>query len=129
MACILVVDDENIVVRYIQHVLSGLGHTSEAASSGEEAVEKAGRVLPDLVLMDVVLKGRMTGVEAARVIRDRHDIPVIFLTGQREDVLREAQISGCISKPFDETELQIVIDFALKRHAKERRSAPGSAAA
>ncbi len=83
---ILVVEDEGIIAKDIQNTLSLLGYSVVGiASSGEEAVKTAMETHPDLVLMDIVLEGAMNGVKAAEQIRDRSDIPVIYLTAYSDD--------------------------------------------
>ena len=92
------------------------------ASYGNEAVEKAAEMRPDLVLMDIRLKGAMNGVEAAQEIRARFDIPVVYLTALAdENTLQRAKVTepcGYISKPFGERELQAAIEIALQRHGE-----------
>jgi len=125
-ARILVVEDEGIVAMEIKDRLEGLGYkVSELASSGEEAIQKAQRVLPDLVLMDIILKGSMDGVEAAEKIRANLGIPVVYLTAYSDDsTLQRAKITepfGYILKPFDERELYSTIEMALYKHKMERK--------
>jgi len=126
MASILVVEDEGIVARDIQNVLERLGHVVPGiAASAAEAVRKAGTILPDLVLMDIVLRGDMDGVEAAERIREGYDIPVVYLTAYADDpTLQRARATdpfGYILKPFEERELRTTIDIALYRHHMERK--------
>ncbi|MCI0528677.1 MAG: response regulator, partial [Nitrospira sp.] len=84
-AQILVVEDNTIVAKDIQYSLKQLGYTVPTiAFSGEEAVQEAGEIRPDLVLMDIRLNGDMDGVEAARQIHERFDIPVIYLTAHSD---------------------------------------------
>jgi len=121
---ILVVDDERIVALDIRNTLTRLGYNVCAiASSGEEAVDLAGRLSPHLALMDIRLKGNMDGVEAAMVIRSRYRIPVIFLTAYSDDLtLQRAKASeafGYLIKPFDERELHSSIEVALYKHSLE----------
>jgi len=118
---ILVVEDEGIVAKDIQNTLKGLGYgVSARASSGEEAIDKAADTQPDLILMDIVLKGGMDGVEAAEQIRTRFDIPVVYLTAYSdEETLQRAKITepyGYVLKPFSERELQSNIEMALHKH-------------
>jgi len=125
-ANILVVEDESIVAMDIQERLRGLGYAvSAVASSGEEAIQKAAETHPDLVLMDIMLKGDMDGVEAAEQIRARFDIPVIYLTAYAdENTLQRAMITepfGYIIKPFEERELHTTIEMALYKHKMERK--------
>ena len=94
-AQILIVEDEGIIAKDIQNTLEGLGYAVLAvASSGKEAIKKAAEALPDLVLMDIVLEGYMDGVEAAERIRDRLDIPVVYLTAYSDNkTLQRAKIT------------------------------------
>ncbi len=124
-ANVLVVEDENIVARDILAMLKGLGYgVAAVAASGEEAIEKATSRQPDVVLMDIVLKGRIDGVQAAQHIRDHLHIPVIYLTAYAdEDTLQRAKVTepfGYILKPFEERELHIAIELALYRHKMEK---------
>jgi CheY-like chemotaxis protein len=123
-AQVLVVEDASIIAKDIQDMLRRLGYAvSAVASSGEEAVQKAAETHPDLVLMDIVLKGDMDGVEAAQQIRDRFHIPVVYLTAYAdEDTLQRAKITepfGLILKPFEERELHAAIEVALYKHKAE----------
>ena len=117
-AKILIVEDERIIAKYIQNTLRALGYDISAiVSSGEEAIKMAGEVRPDLVLMDIVLKGDMDGIEAAEQIRNLFDIPVVYLTAYaNEKLFQRAKITepfGYILKPFEERELQIAVEIAL----------------
>ncbi|VVB97629.1 Methanogenesis regulatory histidine kinase FilI [uncultured archaeon] len=123
---ILVVEDEVIVADDIQKSLNNLGYTVPAtASSGETAIKKAGEYIPDLVLMDIVLQGELDGIETAKQIRSRYDIPVVYLTAfSDKKTLERAKITepfGYIIKPFRERELKIAIEIALLKHNMERR--------
>ena len=123
---ILVVEDESIVAMDIKHRLESLDYeVSEIASSGEDAVEKAGKTHPDLILMDIVLKGEMDGIDAAQIIKDRFDIPVVYLTAYSDDkTLKRAKITspfGYIIKPFEDQELHSAIEVALYKHMMESK--------
>lgn len=123
---ILVVEDEFIVAMDIQNRLERLGYRAlDSVASGEEAIEKAEEILPDLVLMDIRLEGEMDGIEAAEHIRRNHDIPVIFLTAfADEKTLQRAKITapyGYILKPFQERELHSAIEIALYNHKLESK--------
>jgi len=123
-ARILVVEDEAIVAKDVQSRLEGLGYAVPAiASSGEEAIGKAAETQPDLVLMDVRLRGEMDGVEAAGQVRDRFNIPVIYVTAYADDAtLQRAKITqpfGYILKPFETRELHTAIEMALYKHKLE----------
>ena len=125
-AQILVVEDENIVALEIQSRLEGLGYVVLAiASSGEEAIQKAEETNPDLVLMDIKLKGDMDGIEAAEEIRTRFNLPVVYLTAYAEEnTLQRAKITapyGYILKPFEERELHANIEIAIYKHQMEQK--------
>jgi len=125
-ARILVVEDESIVALHIKSILESAGYTVSAlASSGEEAIQRAADTHPDLVLMDIKLRGPMDGIQAAEQIRTRLNIPVIYLTAFADEAtLQRAKITepfGYLLKPFEEPELQISIEMALYKHQMERR--------
>ena len=122
---ILVVEDEAITAKDIQDRLKGLGYDVPAiASSGEGAIKKTEEIKPDLVLMDIVLKGDMKGIEAAVQIRDRFDIPVVYLTAHIDEAslekIRATEPYGYITKPFEDKELRPAIEMALQRHKLEK---------
>jgi len=123
-AHILIVEDEGIVARDMQNILKDLGYTVCAiAFSGEEAIKKTEEMYPDLVLMDILLKGEMDGIEAAEQIRNRFNIPIIYLTAYAdESTLQRAKITepfSYILKPFEERELHVAIEIALYKHKME----------
>ena len=125
-ARILVVEDDNIIVMELEDRLQRLGYTVCATmASGEEALEKAEEMHPDLVLMDIRLKGAMDGIEAAAAIRARFDIPAVYVTAYADkDTLQRAKITepyGYIIKPFEERELHIAVEMALYKHNMERK--------
>ena len=121
---ILVVEDESIVAKDIQNSLKKLGyHVPTTVSSAEKAIEEVEENRPDLILMDIMLKGQMSGIEAANVIKERFGVPLIFLTAYADDnTLSKAKITepyGYIIKPFKEKELQTTIEMALYKHEKD----------
>jgi PAS domain S-box-containing protein len=123
---VLIVEDEAIVAKDLQYRLKKFGYTvPEIASSGEEAINKAIQISPDLVLMDIRLKGKMDGIEAAQEIYRRLNIPVIYLTAYADDnTLERAKITqpfGYLLKPFKEKELQTNIEITLIKHRLERQ--------
>jgi len=128
MPKILIVEDEQIIARDIKECLLDLGYdvTYPAASTGEEAIKKAEETQPDLVLMDIVLKGNFSGIESARQIRESFDIPIVYLTAHTDentlDVAKLTQPYGYILKPFKVEELKTTIEMALYKHFMERRS-------
>lgn len=125
-ARIMIVEDENIVALDVKIRLERLGYAVPAiASSGEEAIAKALETRPDLVLMDIRLRGEMDGVEAAAQIRTRFEIPIVYLTAfADEETLRRAKVTepyGYVLKPFEERELHAIIEMALYRHEMARK--------
>jgi len=126
MVKLLVVEDKGIVAKDIQNTLKRLGYAvPTVVSSGEEAIKKAVEIHPDLVLMDIVLKGDMDGIEAAEQIHNRLNIPVVYLTAYADkNILQRAKITepfGYILKPFEEKELHTAIEMALYKHKIESK--------
>ncbi len=122
---ILVVEDESIVAEHIRRSLQNMGYSvSSVASSGEKAIKEVEEKVPDLVLMDIVLQGEMDGIETAKQIRSRFNIPVVYLTAYSDEkILERAKIAepfGYVIKPFNERELRINIEIALYKHKMER---------
>ncbi|HHX99789.1 MAG TPA: response regulator [Methanothermobacter sp.] len=125
MAHILIVEDEVVEVMNLKNNLQLMGYDVLAvASYGDEAIEKAKKLNPDLILMDVVLKGSMDGIEAAKHIK-KLKIPIIFLTGLLDDgTVNRALLSepyGYIIKPYDNRKLKISIEVALYKDRMEKR--------
>src|SRR4051812_37196128 len=123
---ILVVEDEGIVAMEIQNRLNSMGYAVVAVvPAGEAAIKKAGELQPDLVLMDIRLKGKLDGISAAEQIRAQFDIPVIFLTAYADEhTLQRAKVTepyGYVLKPFEERELHIAMEVALYKHRVEHR--------
>ncbi len=123
---ILLVEDEAIIGMDIKDILINIGYEVPAlASSGEEAIEKASAIVPDLILMDIILGGGIDGIEAARTIRRAHDIPVVYLTGNADMATvkraRETDPYGYVLKPVDIQHLFSTIDTALHRNQLEAR--------
>jgi DNA-binding LytR/AlgR family response regulator len=122
---VLVVEDESIVSKDIQHSLKKLGYNVVGASStGDKAIELAGEERPDIILMDIMLKGDMNGIEAAEQIKELYSIPIVFLTAYAdESTLSKAKITepyGYILKPFKEIDLHTTIEMAVYKHGKEQ---------
>ena len=123
---ILIAEDERIVAEDIKRTLEKFGYSiSSITSSGEETVKKAQEEKPDLMLMDIVLEGEIDGIEAARQIRERLFIPVVYLTAFADDrLLMRAKITEPYSyllKPFEDRELYAAIEMALSKHAIEMK--------
>lgn len=123
---ILVVEDENIVALDIKMRLERFGcQVIATVPSGEEAIEQALAAKPDLILMDIKLRGKLDGIDAARQIQSQINIPIVFLTAFADEPTIQrainAQPFGYILKPFDERELNLVIQVTLFRHQMEER--------
>jgi CheY-like chemotaxis protein len=122
---ILVVEDEAIVAADIQDRLESLGYTVAGwATTGAEALDLARTSNPDLILMDIMLKGPMNGIQAAHLVRIELSLPVIFLTANSDEaVLEQAKISepfAYLLKPFEERQLRTNIEMALYKSRMER---------
>lgn len=121
---VAIVEDEGVVALYLESLLMGWGYEVVATmASGEDAVNFALASPPDLVLMDIKLRGEMDGIAAARAISATHDLPIVFLTAFADDSTVEA--AGCsgaygfVRKPFDERDLRIALEMALARHSAD----------
>lgn len=126
IARILIVEDEQIVAMDIRNTLENNGFMAAGQTdSGEDAVIKAMELKPDLILMDINLKGKLDGIEAAIQIREQFDLPVIFLTAYGNPTIIErarlAEPFGYIFKPFEERELISNIQMALYKHEMDRK--------
>ncbi|MGA7721869.1 MAG: response regulator [Ignavibacteriaceae bacterium] len=125
-ASILIVEDNKIVILELKEMLESMEyHVIETASSGEDAIAKAESVKPDLIIMDIRLKGDMDGIETSASIRKNMDVPIIFLTAHTDEntVQRAKYIEpfGYIIKPFEERELKTTIEMALYKHSIEKK--------
>jgi PAS domain S-box-containing protein len=123
---ILIVEDKAIIAKDIQATLEKAGYqVLGTASRGETAVRRAAKLQPDLILMDIRLKGKMDGIEASRRIREQHNIPIVFLTAHAdEETLRRAVSTepfGYVLKPFEPRELEVAIEVSLYKHSIEKK--------
>jgi len=123
MVKILVVEDESVVAKELKKRLENLGYSVPAsASSGKEAIQKAEKIHPDLILMDVVLKGDMDGIETAELL-GQYNIPVVYVTAHADEkTLERAKVTGpygYILKPFNDGELYATLEMALYKHEME----------
>jgi PAS domain S-box-containing protein len=123
---ILIVEDDVIVANNLQDRLGGLGYdVCGVLPSGIEAIEKVPELEPDLVLMDIRLKGDQDGIVTAQKLRRQFDLPVVYLTGYADEAtLQRAKLSepyGYILKPFEIRELHSTVEMALYKHAMEQR--------
>lgn len=126
MANILVVEDERVIADHLQLLLEILGHTVVGnVATGTEAIAAIKRICPDLVIMDIRLRGEMDGIATAEKIYSMHQIPVVYLTAHAdEDTLQRAKVPalyGYVIKPFQRKELQVAIEVALYRHQIEQQ--------
>ncbi len=122
---ILIVEDSKLQALDLKNKLIELGYKSPAiVNTGNEAIKKSGELHPDLILMDIILKGKMDGIEAAKHIREKLDVPIIFLTSSKNDkIFKRAKVTkpyGYILKPLKERELHITIEIALDHHRIEK---------
>jgi two-component system, response regulator PdtaR len=129
-ATVLVVEDEVIVSMDIVKTLEMLHYYPLCAvRTGDEAVVKAREYVPDVVLMDIHIPGTMDGLDAARIIREELDIPVIFVTSFADDaILKRAKLVnpyGYVLKPFREQDLKVAIEIALSRKSAETQAKKG----
>jgi PAS domain S-box-containing protein len=123
---ILVVEDEGLTAMELQRKLRYWGYDVPTfAFSSKEAVQKAEKLQPDLVLMDIVLKGEGDGIDAAQKIKDLFDIPIIYLTAHVDEQTRQraegTRPYAYLIKPFEENELHQKIEEALYNHKAEKR--------
>jgi CheY-like chemotaxis protein len=122
---ILIVDDEAVITMQLEERLTAMGYAvAGMVANGEAAVAKAREAMPDLVLMDIVMPGRMNGIEAAGIITDELGIPVVFVTSYADDTIiekaRRVRPYGYIVKPFSEREIKAAIEVALFKKAAEK---------
>lgn len=123
---ILVVEDEAIVALDIKSRLKRMGYAvAGICPTGEEALDKAGKLKPDLILMDIMLGEDMDGIEAAGLIGENYGIPVVYLTAYADQAtLERAKITnpfGYIIKPFEDRELQTTIEMAMYKFETDRK--------
>jgi len=123
---IMIVEDEGIIAMDIRNQLEGFGYDVVAtAFSGGQAITLATQHRPELVMMDIVLKGSMDGISAAKSIKESLNIPVIFLTAYSDpDTLQRAKAAGAygyLIKPFRPDELRASIEVALYKHQLEQK--------
>lgn len=123
---IMIVEDEGISSAYVQDTLEHLGYiVTSAVSSAEEAIEMAEKDEPDLILMDIHIKGAMDGIDTANEIRTRYNIPVVYLTAHSDEgTLERAKITepfGYVMKPVDSKDLKTSIEIALYKYKMENK--------
>lgn len=127
---ILVVEDEAIVAKDISVCLKKIGYeVLGTLSKGEKVVPKINEDKPDLVLMDIMLAGTMTGIDVSKKIKEEFDIPVVFLTAYADEkTISKAKVTepyGYVIKPFKEIDLRTSIEMALYKYKKEKEKIAG----
>lgn len=123
---LLVVEDESVVALDIKYRAEALGYDVVGiANSGEEAIKLTREKKPDLVLMDIILKGEMDGIEAAEIIKRDYNIPVVYLTAYSDrETLERAKVTepfGYLIKPFEDRELHSTIEVAIYKHKMDSK--------
>ncbi|MEG3988989.1 ATP-binding protein [Microcoleus sp. S28C3] len=118
---ILIVEDELLIAKNLSQKLEKLGYQiADIVSSGADAIQRAGELEPDLILMDIVIKGDIDGIETAVIINQELDIPIIYTTAYADDeTLQRAEKTGSygyLLKPFKQRELHATIKIALSKH-------------
>ncbi|MFN8672607.1 MAG: response regulator [Candidatus Sericytochromatia bacterium] len=124
---VLIVEDQNIVALDLENSLRSLKYNvTGIAFSGAGAIKKTQETLPDIILMDITLKGDMDGINAAQEIKKRFDIPIIYLTAYTDSATieraKKTEPLGYLIKPFEEKELNRVIELALYKHKIDKKT-------
>lgn len=122
----LVVEDEFIIASAIQRSLLRLGYSIHGVCNSSADLEKQFMdALPDIILMDIELEGQDSGIDAAETLREKYDIPVVFISGLREEeVIRrvpESMPFGFVAKPFTDHQLRMALSIALYKARSESR--------
>ncbi|WP_293155165.1 MULTISPECIES: ATP-binding protein [unclassified Microcoleus] len=118
---ILIVEDELLIAKNLSQKLEKFGYKiADIVSSGADAIHRAGELKPDLILMDIVIKGEIDGIVTAAIIHQQLDIPIIYTTAYADDeTLQRAENTGSygyLLKPFKEREMHATIKIALSKH-------------
>ncbi len=118
---IMVVEDERLIARDLQLSLEDLGYqVADPVTTSEEAVAQAASTLPDLVLMDIRIRGERDGIATADILRQRFDVPVVFLTAHSDEATLARAMgtspAGYLVKPLKGTELRTAVEVALHKH-------------
>ena len=117
---VLIVEDDTVILSIERWRLSNLGYEiCGSAGTGAEAMECVAKMQPDIVLMDITLKGAMDGIETASQIKKNFNIPVIFVSSHSDgEIIARAKAvnpDGFIKKPFDDDDLRVAIELGLKK--------------
>lgn len=126
-ANIMIIEDETIIAKDIENILINYGYNiSGIFSRAEDAIESLKTSTPDLILMDVVLKGDLDGIEAAGLINKKINVPIIFITAYADEItisrIKKTDPYGYFLKPFEEKELQTWIETTLHKFRSEKHS-------
>lgn len=118
---ILVAEDERIVAKDISQTLKKFGYdVMDSANSAEKVISQAKEFEPDLILMDILLDGEATGIDAAKILQKEMEIPIVYLTALADEntlnKAKETEPYGYILKPFDEKTLRTTVEMALYKH-------------
>jgi two-component system, response regulator PdtaR len=124
---ILIVEDEFLVSADLKYLLESMNYKVVGiASNGVDAIRMAGKTVPDMLLVDMTLKGNIDGIDTAKQIYNQYNIPVVYLTSFYDnDLIERAEITqpyGYIIKPLDYQELHKVIEMTEYTHQIEQRS-------
>src|ERR1043165_381954 len=123
---ILIVEDERIVAKDLQYMLGAMGYDAYAiAASADDAIARATERCPDLVLMDIRIKGSRDGIETAEALRRQFGVPVVYLTSHADDTTLDRATRtnpyGYLMKPLKAAELRSAIEISIHRHALEKQ--------
>ncbi|MEX0928628.1 MAG: response regulator [Balneolales bacterium] len=106
-ANILIVEDNFLIAQDMQNILEQAGYTiSAVVDTGELAISNAAELKPDLIILDIVLKGDMDGIETLKMIREHSDVPVLFVTGNQDLLIQHHLNEPWLDKPFTALDLQ-----------------------
>jgi len=124
---IIIVEDEAIIAAEIKSTLQLLGYTVVGhAMNGDKALDLFASTPADLILLDISIKGTLTGIDLARVVREKYDVPFVFLTSYSDkitlDKVKETGPYGYIVKPFNENDLKVNVELALYKHEEEHEN-------
>jgi PAS domain S-box-containing protein len=125
-AKILIVEDDILIARDIERILLGLDYeVSTLVTSGARIITRIVNEKPDLILMDIMFQDKVRGIDIARSVRERIDVPIVYLTAHSEKaIIKKAKITepfGYLLKPIAERDLEITIEMALHRHTMEKK--------
>jgi len=123
---ILIVEDDDIVALAIRNQLTEFGYSvCDSIHYGEDAIKKVDELQPDLILMDIKLKGEIDGIRAAQKIKENYDLPIVFLTAYSDEAtvnrVKNTNPDGYLIKPYTKRELRSTIDIALYKYETQKK--------